>query len=138
LSNSAISMPDEKYAVTQLRSLRVKAEKSGKEIAKELRMWQDSLGHGKFKKNYLLAGWTEDKVHHYLQYYKEDAEVNSPPDVTENKEITRTEIQGLIYRVKGITAAIEQVLAAEKWQRDKDFPELQQEGKALISLLERL
>lgn len=138
MSNSAISMPDEKYAVTQLRSLRVKAEKSGKEIAKELRMWQDSLGHGKFKKNYLLAGWTEDKVHHYLQYYKEDAEVNSPPDVTENKEITRTEIQGLIYRVKGITAAIEQVLAAEKWQRDKDFPELQQEGKALISLLERL
>jgi hypothetical protein len=131
-------MPDEKYAVTQLRSLRVKAERSGKEIAKELRMWQDSLGHGKFKKNYLLAGWTEDKVHHYLQYYKEDAEVNSPPDVTENKEITRTEIQGLIYRVKGITAAIEQVLAAEKWQRDKDFPELQQEGKALISLLERL
>lgn len=138
MSNSAISMPDEKYAVTQLRSLRVKAERSGKEIAKELRMWQDSLGHGKFKKNYLLAGWTEDKVHHYLQYYKEDAEVNSPPDVTENKEITRTEIQGLIYRVKGITAAIEQVLAAEKWQRDKDFPELQQEGKALISLLERL
>jgi hypothetical protein len=131
-------MPSDQYAVSQLRALRTKAEKSGEEIAKELRMWQDSLGHGKFKKNYLLAGWTEDRVHHYLQYYKEDAEVNSPPDVTEAKEVTRTEIQGLIYRVKGITAAVEQVLTKDKWQRDKDFPELKREGKALIALLEKL
>lgn len=135
MSIASISMPDEKYAVTQLRALKLKAEKSGKEIAKELRMWQDSLGHGKFKKSYLLAGWTENQVIHYLQYYPDG---DSHPDVSEPKEITRTELQSLIYRVKGITAAIEQVLAAEKWQRDKDFPELQQEGKALISLLERL
>jgi hypothetical protein len=131
-------MPSEQYAVSQLRALKIRAEKSGKEIAKELRMWQGSLGHGKFKKSYILAGWTEDKVHHYLQYYKEDAEVDSPPDVTETKEVTRSEIQGLIYRVKGITAAVEQVLTKDKWQRDKDFPELKREGKALIVLLEKL
>jgi hypothetical protein len=131
-------MPDEKYAVTQLRSLRVKAEKSGKEIAKELRMWQDSLGHGKFKKNYLLAGWTEGGVNHYLSYYQEHTATDTELDAPENKEVTRTELQSLIYRVKGITAAVEQVLTKDKWQRDKDFPELKREGKALIALLEKL
>src|SRR5438270_13700976 len=102
-------MPDEQYAISELRTLRFKTEKHGKEIAKELRMWQDSLGHGKFKKNYLLAGWTENKVIHYLSYYHEDADGDSHPNVIESKETNRSEIQWLIYRMTGITATIEQV-----------------------------
>ena len=138
MSVPSIKMPSEQYAVSQLRALKIRAEKSGKEIAKELRMWQDSLGHGKFKKAYNAAGWTGDRVYYYLSYYQEDTVENSQPDASENKEVTRSEIQGLIYRVKGITAAVEQVLTKDKWQRDKDFPELKREGKALIALLEKL
>jgi predicted DNA-binding protein YlxM (UPF0122 family) len=75
------------------------------------------------------------RVEHYLSYYKEISSGNTPKEVAETKEVNRSEIQGLIYRVKGITTAVEQVLTQDKWQRDKDFPELKREGKALIALL---
>ena len=135
---SEVRMPDEQYAVSELRKLRNKAEKSGAEIAKELRMWQSSLGHGKFKTAYSRAGWTSVRVEHYLAYYQEDAPVDSRTETTDSKETTRSEIQGLIYRVQGIKGAIEQVLAEDKWQRDRDFAELRQAGKALAALLEKL
>jgi hypothetical protein len=39
----------------------------------------------KFKKNYLLAGWTEGSVNHYLTYYQQDAATDTEPQVDDSK-----------------------------------------------------
>ncbi len=136
-SPSTIVMPDEQYAVSQLRILRKKAEKSGAEIAKELRGWQDSLGHGKFKKNYILAGWTEGSVNHYFSYYQQHTDTDTEPDVVENKE-SPSSIQWFIGRLEKVIDTLDQILTEEKWQQDEDFPQLQQVGAKLAALLEKL
>jgi len=133
-----IVMPDEQYAVTELRKLRIKAEKSGAQIAQDLRTWQNSLGHGKFKKTYLLAGWTESKVGHYLQYYQEDADMDSCPDVADSKKKSQSDILWFIQKLEGVRDTLEQILTEAKWRQDKDFPQLQQKGKDLVPLLEKL
>jgi hypothetical protein len=155
---STIVMPDEQYAVSQLRILRKKAEKSGREIAKELHMWKDSLGQGKFKKNYLLAGWTESRVQHYLTYYQQDAALYTGPEVVENKETPvdpqeppiavglqvvdlkepKSSISWFVHRLENVMDTLTQILAEEKWRKDEKFPELQQVGAKLMNLLEKL
>lgn len=57
---------DERQAVSELKSLRIRAEKSAQEITTELRKWQASLGRGHFKRAYLLAGWSHGRIGHYL------------------------------------------------------------------------
>jgi len=130
-----IIMPDEQYVVSQLRILRKKAEKSGSEIATELRMWQDSLGVGKFKKNYLLAGWTEGSVNHYLTYYQQDAATDTEPQVDDSKG---NSILWFIRKLDGVIDTLDQVLTEDKWQKDENFPQLQQTGAKLRTLLEKL
>jgi hypothetical protein len=66
LGKPAIIMPDESQAITELRTLRKKAEKSAAEIRKALLKWQESLGHGKFKQAFMAAGWTQNQVSYYL------------------------------------------------------------------------
>lgn len=113
--------PNEQHAVSELRALRVKAQKTGLEIAAELRRWQNSLGHGKFKKNYLKAGWSENQVIHYLQYYPDG---NSHPDVDNSKEVPplsseerdARELDALIQRMESLTIAVTQVRDdPERW-----------------------
>jgi hypothetical protein len=156
---SAIVMTDEQYAVSQLRILRKIAEKSGKEIAKELRMWQDSLGHGKFKKNYLLAGWSQNSVEHYLSYYPKDDPAGNPlKDIVENKEAPAKEqettsgtapqvtdykepqssIVWFTHKLENIIDTLDQILTEEKWRKDENFPKLQQVGAKLATLLGKL
>ena len=157
-STAAIVMPDEQYAVSQLRTLRKKAEKTGAEIAKELRMWQDSLGHGRFKKNYLLAGWTELSVNHYLSYYQQHPAWYTGPDVVDSKEAakpqqgawsvpapevidskeTPSSILWFSHKLENIIDTLDQLLTETKWRKDKDFPQLQQTGARLRVLLGKL
>ena len=138
MAEKTIAMPDEQYAVSQLRVLRKKAEKSGEEIAKGLRMWQDSLGHGKFKKNYLLAGWTEGSVKHYLTYYQQDAAgMDTDPQVVDPKA-TMNDVLWFVGKLEGVIDTLEQILTEKKWQRDENFPQLQKTGAKLLALLEKL
>jgi hypothetical protein len=66
------TMPDERQAITELRSLRHRAERSAQEIGRELKKWQESLGRGKFKQAYMAAGWSPSTVYWFMKN-QEDA-----------------------------------------------------------------
>jgi len=77
---------DQDTAVSELRNLRKRAEQSAQEIGQALLRWQRSLGHGKFKRAYLLAGWTENQVYHYLAATKSQQvpALEAKPEVVES------------------------------------------------------
>ena len=83
--------PSEQTAISELRTLRKRAEKSAKEIGKALLKWQKSLGYGKFKQAYMAAGWTKAQVDYYLYVFpkrgedKEIEAINDRLETTENK-----------------------------------------------------
>jgi hypothetical protein len=104
--------------------------------------WKRSLdpqnrrsGVGKFKKNYLLAGWTEGSVNHYLTYYQQDAATDTEPQVDDSKG---NSILWFIRKLDGVIDTLDQVLTEDKWQKDENFPQLQQTGAKLRTLLEKL
>jgi hypothetical protein len=119
----AIVQPSEQTAVSELRALRKKAEKSGKEIGNALLKWQESLGRGKFKQAFMRAGWAESSVYYYIKMARppvvEDltAEPTSTPELESQPPDTAVEERVTMDETLDETTDVPAVL-----QQDPEMP----------------